>query len=374
MNLDSLTQKSSEWLRGTGPESDVVVSTRIRLARNLAEFPFSTRIDKEARQAVFDKARDCFDDLAIPNRLSFIEVSSLEELDRQFLVERQLISRELSEGEGPRGVAISRDEDIAIMVNEEDHLRVQALRSGLTLDECWQSIDEIDELRRPRPGPEHRVRCQRPGGQHLRPGSSVAAGEVQNDAERCRDHWSPDAGRARRTAPSRAPRRTRTDDGSRFFFSWSDEPAVSEDDGRTTDARTVLTYARSYEGARTAYSSTVREPLTTATARADAPSGRGTTTSQCDFAGTPRMMHSGGVLPVVTFLIRRSNAPSSDAEMTLTRFASASTSWLPPTSTRQLHVGASPPMPSAGDIKHEREVNCGARTLLIVITRASRRA
>ncbi len=145
MNLDSLTQKSSEWLRGTGPESDVVVSTRIRLARNLAEFPFSTRIDKEARQAVFDKARDCFNDLAIPNRLSFIEVSLLEELDRQFLVERQLISRELSEGEGPRGVAISRDEDIAIMVNEEDHLRVQALRSGLTLDECWQSIDEIDD-------------------------------------------------------------------------------------------------------------------------------------------------------------------------------------------------------------------------------------
>ena len=145
MNLDSLTQKSSEWLRGTGPESDVVVSTRIRLARNLAEFPFSTRIDEESRQAVFDKARDCFDDLAIPNRLSFVEVCSLEELDRQFLVERQLISRELSEGEGPRGVAISRDEDIAIMVNEEDHLRVQVLRSGLTLDECWQSIDEIDD-------------------------------------------------------------------------------------------------------------------------------------------------------------------------------------------------------------------------------------
>lgn len=145
MNLDSLTQKSSEWLRGTGPESDVVVSTRIRLARNLAEFPFSTRIDEEARQAVFNNARDCFDELAIPNRLSFIEVSSLEELDRQFLVERQLISRELSEGEGPRGVAISRDEDIAIMVNEEDHLRVQVLRSGLTLDDCWQSIDEIDD-------------------------------------------------------------------------------------------------------------------------------------------------------------------------------------------------------------------------------------
>lgn len=145
MNLDSLTQKSSEWLRGTGPESDVVVSTRIRLARNLAEFPFSTRINDESRTAVFHRARACFEELAIPNRLSFIDVSSLEELDRQFLVERQLISRELSEGAAPCGVAISSDEDIAIMVNEEDHLRVQVLRSGLTLDDCWKSTDEIDD-------------------------------------------------------------------------------------------------------------------------------------------------------------------------------------------------------------------------------------
>ena len=72
-------------------------------------------------------------------------------------------------------------------------------------------------------------------------------------------------------------------------------------------------------------------------------------TSQCDFAGTPRIVHSGRPL-VATFLIRRSNAPSSDAEMTLTRFASASTSSLPSTWTRQLHVGASPSMPSAGDM------------------------
>jgi protein arginine kinase len=145
VNLDRLTQKSSEWLRGTGPESDVVVSTRIRLARNLAEFPFTTRIDEAAKADVAARVCGCFDDLAIPTKLSFIDVTTLDELDRQFLVERQLISRELSEGTGARGVAISKDEDIAIMVNEEDHLRVQVLRSGLTLDECWKSIDEIDD-------------------------------------------------------------------------------------------------------------------------------------------------------------------------------------------------------------------------------------
>lgn len=145
MDLDRLTQKSSEWLRGTGPESDVVVSTRIRLARNLAEFPFTTRIEESAKTDVATRACECFDDLAIPTKLSYIDASTLDELDRQFLVERQLISRELSEGSGTRGVAISKDEDIAVMVNEEDHLRVQVLRSGLTLDECWKSIDEIDD-------------------------------------------------------------------------------------------------------------------------------------------------------------------------------------------------------------------------------------
>ena len=145
MDLDRLTQKSSEWLRGTGPESDVVVSTRIRLARNLAEFPFTTRIEEAAKANVAARACECFEDLAIPAKLSYINVSTLDELDRQFLVERQLISRELSEGTGARGVAISNDEDIAIMVNEEDHLRVQVLRSGLTLDDCWKSMDEIDD-------------------------------------------------------------------------------------------------------------------------------------------------------------------------------------------------------------------------------------
>jgi protein arginine kinase len=145
VNLERLTQKSSEWLRGTGPESDVVVSTRIRLARNLAEFPFTTRIDEAAKADVAGRACEYFENLAIPTKLSYIDVSTLDDLDRQFLVERQLISRELSEGSGARGVAISKDEDIAIMVNEEDHLRVQVLHSGLTLDECWKSIDEIDD-------------------------------------------------------------------------------------------------------------------------------------------------------------------------------------------------------------------------------------
>jgi len=145
VELDGLTERSSEWLRGTGPESDVVMSTRIRLARNLAEFPFSTRADDSTKTRIEEQVRAVLETLAIPKRLEFVNVSALDSVTRQFLVERQLISRELAEGDGPRGVAFSRSEDVSVMINEEDHLRLQVLRSGLDLDECWNEIDRLDD-------------------------------------------------------------------------------------------------------------------------------------------------------------------------------------------------------------------------------------
>ena len=145
MDFDGYTQRSSEWLRGTGPESDIVISTRIRLARNLAQFPFTVRGDDSSKNTIVSQVRESLDDLSIPKRLSFIDVNSLDETDRQFLVERQIISRELADGDGPRGVAVSEAEDVSIMINEEDHLRLQVLRSGFDLDDCWKEIDSLDD-------------------------------------------------------------------------------------------------------------------------------------------------------------------------------------------------------------------------------------
>ena len=79
-------------------------------------------------------------------KLDYILVPNLSALDRQFLVERQLISRELANADGPRGVALAPTETISIMVNEEDHLRLQVMRSGFSLDEAWQDIDKLDDL------------------------------------------------------------------------------------------------------------------------------------------------------------------------------------------------------------------------------------
>jgi protein arginine kinase len=146
MNLDSLTQHSGEWLRGAGPESDIVVSSRIRLARNLAAFPFTNRASAHQKAEIETLLRDRVAKLDLEPPLGYFHLPSLAPLDRQFLVERQLVSRELANSEGPRGVAFSPSENVSLMVNEEDHLRLQVMRSGFALDEAWSEIDRIDDL------------------------------------------------------------------------------------------------------------------------------------------------------------------------------------------------------------------------------------
>jgi protein arginine kinase len=146
INLEQLASKSGEWLRGSGPESDIVISSRIRLARNLAEYPFIRRCTEQDRLDIEQSVKQFVQQVDQWHALSCIDVSTLCHVDRQFLVERQLISRELAEGEGPRAVIIDPQEKFSIMINEEDHLRIQVMNSGLSLEEAWEQIDQIDDL------------------------------------------------------------------------------------------------------------------------------------------------------------------------------------------------------------------------------------
>ena len=145
MNLDDLTHASGEWLRGSGPEADIVISSRIRLARNLAAFPFTSRASAYQKAEIETLLRDRIGKLDLQPRLDYVHVPGLSALDRQLLVERQLISRELANSDGPRGVAVGPQETVSLMVNEEDHLRLQVMRSGYSLDEAWQDIDRVDD-------------------------------------------------------------------------------------------------------------------------------------------------------------------------------------------------------------------------------------
>ncbi|NOZ41346.1 MAG: protein arginine kinase [Planctomycetes bacterium] len=150
MQLDDLASSSGEWLKGTGPESDIVISSRIRLARNLADFPFMSRTT-EADRAEIEKTLHSHvtalqESGKFPRETLYFNVGELEEVDRQFLVERQLISREQAEGEGARAAVIDPSERFSVMINEEDHLRFQVMHSGLDLGSTWQQINELDDL------------------------------------------------------------------------------------------------------------------------------------------------------------------------------------------------------------------------------------
>jgi len=146
MRLADLTQHAGEWLRGTGPMADVVISSRVRLARNVSGMPFLSCCTDEQRRQLAERLRDEILAAGMAKDLFYVDIGLADELDRELLVERHLISRQLADVSHSRGVAISPSETVAIMVNEEDHLRLQVLRSGLELVEAMAEISRIDDL------------------------------------------------------------------------------------------------------------------------------------------------------------------------------------------------------------------------------------
>jgi len=144
MELTHFLRSPGEWLRGAGPHPDIVISSRTRLARNLACYRFACRIGPEEKAEVAHVIRKAIQDSPNGRDLTYFDLETLNDLDRQFLHERHLISRELLNAEGPRGAAIDAGEMISIMVNEEDHLRLQSLRCGLQLEDCFAVANRLD--------------------------------------------------------------------------------------------------------------------------------------------------------------------------------------------------------------------------------------
>jgi protein arginine kinase len=142
--IDRFIDQPVNWLRATGPESDVVISSRLRMARNLANYPFLSRLSGEQRIAIIQEVGEAVKRSNFLKHAYFISSTELSELDRQFLLERHLVSRELFLEEGRSAVAITPDEMVSLMMIEEDHLRLQVFQSGLNLVETWRIADEID--------------------------------------------------------------------------------------------------------------------------------------------------------------------------------------------------------------------------------------
>ena len=144
MKIDDLLKQDCEWLRGTGPNSNIVMSSRTRFARNLDNFPFSNWANKRQLEDIIQAVKEACKTSNYLKDAMFLRLKDVSETDRMFLVERHLMSPEHAKNVEYKALIVDPKEIVSIMVNEEDHLRIQVMQSGLNLIECWRIIDEID--------------------------------------------------------------------------------------------------------------------------------------------------------------------------------------------------------------------------------------
>jgi len=145
MKLNDLINHTSEWLKGSGPYSDIVISSRIRLARNLNNIPFPHRMNKRQAQEIAEMVEKAVKEIDFLKNAIFIGLQELDALDKQFLIERHLMSYEHARPDNYRALVLEENEIISIMVNEEDHLRMQVMQSGLNLFEALNIMNRIDD-------------------------------------------------------------------------------------------------------------------------------------------------------------------------------------------------------------------------------------
>jgi len=129
------------------PEADVAISSRIRLARNLESYPFPSRLGNSQRNEIMKKVKEAALNSSElkSKKLSYLEMKNLSHVEKQLLVEKHLISPEFMESDADRAVIISGDGEVSIMINEEDHIRLQCIYPGMQLNEAWELCNRIDD-------------------------------------------------------------------------------------------------------------------------------------------------------------------------------------------------------------------------------------
>lgn len=143
-SFDDVVKRPVAWLSGTGEHADVVLSSRIRLARNLSRHRYPVRAEAEEAREVVELVRTAVEKSALKSDGGFFQTSDLDENARNLLVERHLISPEFMRDDTPRGLFIDDDEAASLMINEEDHLRIQAVRSGLDIKQALDRARGIE--------------------------------------------------------------------------------------------------------------------------------------------------------------------------------------------------------------------------------------
>ncbi len=144
MNIGDQNLKLSQWISGEGPQQDIVLSNRIRLARNLEKTAFPGRAGREELSKISKKIRET-KEVENKNNLKYIEVNNISPVERKILVEKNLTSPFHLQNHPEAGLLINEEENICIMINEEDHIRIQVLTAGFQLNSSWEKADKIDD-------------------------------------------------------------------------------------------------------------------------------------------------------------------------------------------------------------------------------------
>ena len=144
MTISRLINGRSEIIHGGNGPVPVVLSTRIRLARNVKNHPFPGWAKVAQKCEILSHSNDVLREVPTLKTAAFFNIEDLTDTEKHILVERHLISRELSESSHSSGVLVGRNQACSIMVNEEDHYRIQVLRNGFDLDKAWKAIDTLD--------------------------------------------------------------------------------------------------------------------------------------------------------------------------------------------------------------------------------------
>ncbi|MDP8262751.1 MAG: protein arginine kinase [Candidatus Ancaeobacter aquaticus] len=145
MQLHILLNKTSEWVQGTGPDAEIVLTSRIRMARNIVDFPFPNRASLEQKEKMLDVAEKALSSLDAMQGSLFFRLNDIDAIDKQFLIERHLISKEHAVVQKGSAVSISDQEIYSVMLNEEDHFRMQVVKPGFQLDEVLDLINDLDD-------------------------------------------------------------------------------------------------------------------------------------------------------------------------------------------------------------------------------------
>jgi len=145
MNLSDLIKKHAAWLTLEGPSGDIVLSSRIRIARNLDRLPFTSVASPKEQKEVMRLVCQSIEKAPSLKNKVFIDVSKISDIEKNVLLERHLVSRDLIEERGEKAVVINPEQTISLMINEEDHIRLQGMKSGFQISDLWKLVSKIDD-------------------------------------------------------------------------------------------------------------------------------------------------------------------------------------------------------------------------------------